>query len=348
MAKSALLEKRHLPRGVREVGHKFQSHIYWCHKLRHIGVFNTSKEASDAYLVMRKCLERINVSDIGDCRLDTMFDAAKMSIRASYRGFVPVKRDLPQGVRKLPSGKFKSTMCRDGKDIYVGTFVSRDEAVAALEARKILHDAAAAKKTAPIIPATCSDAAEGCDTTLQAVQALVATCRSSTRPRKEIRPFQPGGDPKESNPAEDYGLLPPPPKKTKTLTGSRPGSPRRSTRLITPKDRYKDGVHIFSKAEMTLDKFLERKEIMRDVNKTFTRDYNEGVSKPALSQLNLAAEDVKQLQSIFFDDDGSLRDEMKLDVDSGMKNDPRYIDFANVECKKKRKDARWQVPSKFR
>ena len=151
MAKSALLEKRHLPRGVRQVGRKFQSHIYWCHKLRHIGVFNTSKEASDAYLVMRKCLERINVSDIGDCRLDTMFDAAKISIRVSYRGFVPGKRDLPQGVRKLPSGKFKSIMYRDGKDIYVGTFVSRDEAVAALEAKKILHDAAAAKKTAPIV-----------------------------------------------------------------------------------------------------------------------------------------------------------------------------------------------------
>ena len=99
--------------------------------------------------------------------------------------------------------------------------------------------------------------------------------------------------------------------------------------------------------ELTLEEFIERKRIMRLVNKTFTRDYIEGVSKPALSQLNLTAEDVKQLQSIFFDDDGSLRDEMKLEVDSGMKNDPRYIVFSNVECIKERKDRRWQVPSKF-
>ena len=38
---------------------------------------------------------------------------------------------------------------------------------------------------------------------------------------------------------------------------------------------------------------------------------------------------------------------MKLEVDSGMKNDPRYIVFSNVECIKERKDRRWQVPSKF-
>ena len=130
--------------------------------------------------------------------------------------------------------------------------------------------------------------------------------------------------------------------------GNGTDSPRRSTRKIIPRDRLKDGALIFSENELTLEEFLERKRIMRLVNNTFTRDYIEDVSKPALSQLNLTAEDVKQLQSIFFDDDGSLRDEMKLEVDSGMKNDPRYIVFANVECIKERKDRRWQVPSKSR
>ena len=137
-------------------------------------------------------------------------------------------------------------------------------------------------------------------------------------------------------------------KSTVFALGNDPDSPRRSTRKIMPRDRLKDGALIFSENELTLEEFLERKRIMRLVNNTFTRDYIEDVSKPALSQLNLTAEDVKQLQSIFFDDDGSLRDEMKLEVDSGMKNDPRYIVFANVECIKERKDRRWQVPSKSR
>ena len=137
-------------------------------------------------------------------------------------------------------------------------------------------------------------------------------------------------------------------KRAAFVMGNDPDSPRRSTRKIIPRDRLKDGALIFSENELTLEEFLARKRIMRLVNNTFTRDYIEGVSKPALSQLNLTAEDVKQLQSIFFDDDGSLRDEMKLEVDSGMKNDPRYIVFANVECMKERKDRRWQVPSKSR
>jgi hypothetical protein len=137
-------------------------------------------------------------------------------------------------------------------------------------------------------------------------------------------------------------------KRAAFAIGNDPNSPRQSTRKIMPRDRLKGGALIFSENELTLEEFLARKRIMRLVNNTFTRDYIEGVSKPALSQLNLTAEDVKQLQSIFFDNDGSLRDEMKLEVDSGMKNDPRYIVFANVECVKERKDRRWQVPSKSR
>ena len=126
-----------------------------------------------------------------------------------------------------------------------------------------------------------------------------------------------------------------------------PGSPRRSARQVIPRGRCKDGALIFSENEMTLEEFLERRTLMRLVNESFTRSYVEGVSKPALSQLNLSNDDVKELQNIFFDEDGSLRDDMKLEIDSGMKNDPRYIVFANIECDKERKDARWQVPSEF-
>jgi hypothetical protein len=97
-----------LPRGVRQVGSKgkFQSQIYWRHKLRHIGVFNSRGDASDAYLAMKKILELFDTSrsGIGDRTLDVMFDAAKKSVRESYRGFVADKRDLPSGVRILPSG----------------------------------------------------------------------------------------------------------------------------------------------------------------------------------------------------------------------------------------------------
>jgi hypothetical protein len=123
-------------------------------------------------------------------------------------------------------------------------------------------------------------------------------------------------------------------------------APRRSNRQIVPRGRGKDGALIFSENELTLSEFIERRQLMELVNQSFTRSYVEGVSKPALAQLDLTADDIEQLQSIFFDDDGSLRDEMRLEIDSGMKNDPRYIVFANLECFKKRKDARWQVPSK--
>ena len=123
--------------------------------------------------------------------------------------------------------------------------------------------------------------------------------------------------------------------------------PRRSTRQIVPRGRRKDGALIFSENEMSLEGFLERRKLMRLVNQSFRRPYVEGVSKPALSQLDLSGNDVKELQNVFFDEDGSLRDDMKLEIDSGMKNDPRYIVFANIECNKERKDARWQVPSKF-
>ena len=124
-------------------------------------------------------------------------------------------------------------------------------------------------------------------------------------------------------------------------------SPRRSTRQIIPRGRREDGALIFSENEMTLREFLERRTLMHLVNESFTRSYVEGVSKPALSQLDLTDDDVKELQNVFFDEDGSLRDDMKLEIDSGMKNDPRYIVFANIECDTERKDARWQVPSKY-
>ena len=122
---------------------------------------------------------------------------------------------------------------------------------------------------------------------------------------------------------------------------------RRSTRRIKRKDRSEDGDLIFSQEEMTLEQFKEWKSVMSEVNKEFTKKRTED-SKPALSQLDLTAEEVGQLQSVFYKDDGSLRREVMNDIDLGTKNDPRYIDFANPECLTERKDRRWQVPSKCR
>jgi hypothetical protein len=309
---------------------KFQSQIYWRHKLRHIGVFNSRGDASDAYLAMKKILELFDTSrsGIGDRTLDVMFDAAKKSVRESYRGFVADKRDLPSGVRILPSGKHKSMMYRDGKEIYVGTFASRDEAVAALEARKTLHDDAAAKKKAPIVSDTSSVAA--------AAEMLVSP--RSTRPRKAVKFFEPG---QQSNPSEEYGLAPHSPSR-RILTGVTGGVTRearekieaagkatkarvenmmegfecdverqrarlvrlfdakkkaadssrqlrRSTRRIKRKDRSEDGDLIFSQEEMTLEQFKEWKSVMSEVNKEFTKKRTED-SKPALSQLDLTAD----------------------------------------------------------
>ena len=73
-----------------------------------------------------------------------------------------------------------------------------------------------------------------------------------------------------------------------------------------------------------------------------------GGTYPRFMELHKSGSTVSFSHALAVDDDGSLRDEMKLEVDSGMKNDPRYIVFANVECMKERKDRRWQVPSKSR
>mmetsp|Transcript_33797 Transcript_33797/g.73241 ORF Transcript_33797/g.73241 Transcript_33797/m.73241 type:complete len:1510 (+) Transcript_33797:223-4752(+) len=114
---------------------------------------------------------------------------------------------------------------------------------------------------------------------------------------------------------------------------------RRSSRQIV----QRGGHLIFSENEMPLPEFIRMKTLMREVNATFPREYLDA-SKPTLSAVQLSNEDVEALQDVFFDSDGSLKNDVKADIDSGAKNDPRYIVFFNSLCGAERTDTRWQVP----
>lgn len=95
---------------------------------------------------------------------------------------------------------------------------------------------------------------------------------------------------------------------------------------------------------MSAASFIKRSELMEKVNRTFSRDFRPGVSRPKFRQLNLSRSSHCKLKSLFFDDDGSLSNAAKKDVDTSVRNDPRYITFANKLCVMERKDKRWQVP----
>jgi hypothetical protein len=56
---------------------KFKSRIRWGEKQRHIGRFDTPKQASAAYMSVRKDLAGVNPSALSADEVDAVFDAAK-------------------------------------------------------------------------------------------------------------------------------------------------------------------------------------------------------------------------------------------------------------------------------
>jgi len=95
---------------------------------------------------------------------------------------------------------------------------------------------------------------------------------------------------------------------------------------------------------MTLEEFIGHTKLMNMVNQTFPRPYYPGVSRPKLQQLDksVTPEQVQALWGIFFDEDGSLSDSIRSDIDLSAKHG--YINFNNVNSGKERQDKRWQVP----
>jgi hypothetical protein len=103
-----------------------------------------------------------------------------------------------------------------------------------------------------------------------------------------------------------------------------------------------DGTMIFTAEECSKEGFFDEKRRMDSINEGIARTFTQGESRPVLRQLTLSEEARKKLKNIFFDDNGSLRESVKGDVDMSQKNG--YIKFRNPECNVERNDKRWQIP----
>ena len=145
--------KRDLPTGVtKSSSGKFQSMISWGDKQHYIGSFDTPEQASAAYQSVKKDLSGAKPSKLGAdevlAQFDAMvFDAAQKKAIEAVGGANPRKRkpkaspqesaggspmrELPRGVRKTRNGKFETKTRWNGKDRYIGTFDTSEQASAA-------------------------------------------------------------------------------------------------------------------------------------------------------------------------------------------------------------------------
>ena len=98
---------------------------------------------------VRKDLDDANISTFSADEVDTAFGAAQQKAVEAVGGIVPKKkkskgtseRDLPRGVYKKSSGKYESQIRWGGKQRYIGTFDSLEQASTAyLSVRKDLED----------------------------------------------------------------------------------------------------------------------------------------------------------------------------------------------------------------
>ena len=128
--KSKATPERDLPTGVyKQTSGKFVSFIRWGGKQRYIATFDTPEEASAAYVSAEKDRDdvELHVSALGADEVNTfLFDAARKKAVEAVGG--TRKKKLPQGVKKLSSGKFQTQITWKGKERYIGTFDTPEEA----------------------------------------------------------------------------------------------------------------------------------------------------------------------------------------------------------------------------
>lgn len=113
--------------------------------------------------------------------------------------------------------------------------------------------------------------------------------------------------------------------------------------LTTFNPRRNDGGSLLiTSSEMSLERFLQHAGLMNEINEDFHRPLDRPESRPRLRALNMSESCISTIKSVFFDEDGSLRNEIKNDIDMSLKHG--YINFSNPNCSDARSDKRWQVP----
>jgi len=140
--------ERDLPTGVSKTSSgKFHARLKWGDNQHYIGTFDSSEQASAAYVLIRKERDNVELSVLGGNEVNAAFDAAQkkaveamgMSVpkrKKSKRGKATSERDLPRGIWKTSSGKFQSMITWSGKDRYVGSFDTPEQTSSALISMK--------------------------------------------------------------------------------------------------------------------------------------------------------------------------------------------------------------------
>ena len=137
LAQAAKKPQRDLPQDVQKVpSGNFTSVTRWGGKPRYIGTFDTRKQAAAAFESVRKDLDEAKLSGVCADEVNDFFEAAKTKALEAFGGFVPWQRDVPRGVRKLPSGNYKAMTWWGGKNRYFGTFDTSEQASAAYKSVK--------------------------------------------------------------------------------------------------------------------------------------------------------------------------------------------------------------------
>ena len=126
--------ERDLPTGVfKTTSGKFGSQISWGGKTHYIGSFDTPEQASAAYVSVEKDRDDANLSAQSADEVNAAFDAAQKKALEAVGGSSKEtsERDLPRGVQKTSSGKFKSMIGWGGKNRNIGSFDTPEQASAA-------------------------------------------------------------------------------------------------------------------------------------------------------------------------------------------------------------------------
>ena len=116
----------------------------------------------------------------------------------------------------------------------------------------------------------------------------------------------------------------------------------KSTGAVLPMKNDVDRSLLFTDRDMSHADFISNVHFMNEVNESLPRFFISGVSRPRLQKVELPTDKINEIKRLFFDADGSLRDDVKNDIDLSSKHG--FINFQNLVNFETRDDKRWQVP----